>query len=265
MEKRTDAQIYQIGYKPVPYGYWDNALYTPLQVGNQERFTEVRDTDGTSIAEWNGLYAENTGLYWIWKNALEGKKYVGVCQYRRRLKFEENEDFDKWFSSCDVIVASPVYFPLGSVRKQYGIFHSESDMDLVEKIIKEYYPGYVDDFDKWISKGRFSFYSNGFVMKVRNFRRYCKWLFDILQLFRQEKGWFSPKMAADKISKEIASGERANINGHIGEEMAGEQYQSFVFGFLSERLFTLWVLHNFKPSRIKCIDYTLMEKTENEQ
>ena len=133
-------------------------------------------------------------------------------------------------------------------------------MDLVEKIIKEYYPGYVDDFDKWISKGRFSFYSNGFVMKVRNFRRYCKWLFDVLQLFRQEKGWFSPKMAADKISKEIASGERANINGHIGEEMDGEQYQSFVFGFLSERLFTLWVLHNFKPSRIKCIDYKIFEE-----
>ena len=67
MEKSKEVQIYIIGHKEVDYGYWDNSIYTPLQVGGgmYKQFLPLRDNTGDNIAEWNPIYAENTGIYWL--------------------------------------------------------------------------------------------------------------------------------------------------------------------------------------------------------
>ena len=258
--KRTDAQIYIIAHRPVEYELWDNGLYTPLQVGFNDSFLELRDNTGDNISEWNPLMAEGTGTYWIAANHPQDLRYIGQCQYRRRLEFKEDEDFDEWFKECDVIVAAPLFLVSSTVRQQYEAYHSRNDMDQVEKIINNSYPEYSKSFDRWINNGKFIFYSNGFVMRAQDYDRYCKFLFNICEQLKIMNGWETPEVAKKKIAQEIEGGTRIGVNGHIGDDRKeGYGYQQQVFAFLSERLLTLFILHNFPANRIKCIDYRKYE------
>ena len=80
MDKRKDAQIYELVYKPVDYDLWDNQLYTPLQVGAERTGFDIvplKDNTGDNISSNNDFYSEATGTYWIWKNAPH-TKYVSM-------------------------------------------------------------------------------------------------------------------------------------------------------------------------------------------
>ena len=256
---RKDARIYIVGHKPVEYGIWDNDLYQPIQVGTNEDFSNVRDNTGDNIACWNELYAENTALYWIWKNRPKDLKYIGICQYRRRLEFDEDFDFDELFESYDVVSCMPLMmFP--SVMHQYAYCHSPLDMKLLSFIIEREYPEYLDSFSKFIADGWFLFNSNGFIMRAEDFDRYCEFLFSICDRFREEKGWDTPEIAKEKIDQEIMSGQRRGDDGHVGDERkGGNGYQRQVLGFLSERILTLFICHNFAHKRTYCLPYTTFE------
>lgn len=250
--KNPKAQIYIAAHKPTDYGIWDNELYTPVQVGNNEDFLECRDNTGDNISQWNFLFAETTGLYWVWKNC-HPQFIKGFCQYRRRLQFDGD------MGGYNIIVATPLIVS-GSVRKNYSVCHSAEDMDLVEKIIKELYPSFAGSFDNIINKGNYLFYANGCIMSTENFDRFCEWLFSILFRFMEIKGWTDPEQTKESIEKEIEEGRRSSVDGHVGaERKAGNGYQYQVLGFLTERLFTLWVLHSFPPKTIKIIPYTKFE------
>lgn len=243
--KRNDARIYIIAHKPVDYGIWDNALYTPVQVGYGERFLENRDDECPgSISTLNNYYAETTGLYWAWKTHPRDAKYIGVCQYRRRLEFPEDQDFDELFGGVGVIAAEPLPFP---VYLQYCMCHSRKDVEEAGEIICELFPEYEESFGKYILNGRKLYYSNGFVMRAEDFDRYCEWLFQILGEIRRRRGWNTPERVEADITAEIAEGKR-NPSKSVG-------YQSQVGGFLSERLLTLFILHNFKDNEIMHVPY----------
>ena len=251
--KRTDTQIYIIAHRPVEYGIWDNSLYTPVQVGYNERFLDRRDSDFTeNIADLNVFYAEGTATYYIWKTHSKDAKYVGQCQYRRRLEFDEDLDFCQLFKDYDVIVASPLMFLNTPLYRQYASCHSEKDIRLVEDIIKEKFPEYGDSFDNYIKFGSFLFYSNGFVMRAEDFDRYAEWLFAILDEFRNRKGWDTEEQILSDISTEIKGKKRPATRG--------ARYQAQLGGFLSERLLTLYILHNFDKKRIMCRDYKKLEE-----
>lgn len=70
-----DTKIFIYTHKAVDYGVWENELYVPLEVGaaRREPIYQCRDNVGDNISEWNAMYAENTGLYWLWKQ-LENSK-----------------------------------------------------------------------------------------------------------------------------------------------------------------------------------------------
>lgn len=256
---REDARIYIIGHRPVDYGIWNNDLYQPIQVGNNEDFCDIRDNTGDNIAEWNPIYAENTALYWIWKNRPEGLRYVGVCQYRRRLEFKEDFDFDELFKDFDVVAGMPLMqFP--SVLHQYAACHSPMDISRLNYIIEREYPEYLDSFTKYIGEGRFLFYSNGFVMRAEDFDRYCEFLFGICDRFREENGWDTPEIAEERIDQEIDEGYRRGKDGHIGSDgKGGNGYQHQILGFLSERILTLFICHNFAHNKTYCLPYTKYE------
>ena len=235
--KRTDAQIYIYAHKPVDYGIWDNALYTPLQGGDAERFLDLRDSDGEdNIAPSNSVFAENTGLYWIWKNHPKDLKYIGVCQYRRRLEFPEYLDFEAVFKEYDAIAAQPIRLP--NVRQQYSVCHSPKDMIVLEDTIRQIYPDYASDFDKFLNRGTTVYYSNGMVMRAEDFDKYCEWLFNILFKFIENNGWMSMNEVEDSVWYEIQNKQRKGTRGF--------RYQEQICGFLSERLLTLWLMRNCK-------------------
>lgn len=79
------------------------------------------------------------------------------------------------------------------------------------KILFIKYPQYMDIFYK-VMNGNSGYFLNMFVMRKKVFNNYCKWLFSIL--FETERS--------------------INLKEY-------DTYQSRIFGFLSERLFNVWL------------------------
>lgn len=237
-------KIYQIGYKPVPYGFWGTEPYLPLQVGSGTTFLPLRDNTGDNISEWNPILSENTGIYWVWKNTKSD--ITGVCQYRRRIKVPEGA-----FNTYDAVVCHPAKL-LPSMSQQYSYFHSAKDMEIIGKIIGEYFPEYLTDWVE-VSGGHKLYYSNCFVLKRPLFDNYCGFLFGVLFKYLEERGWDTVQKAKDGVFEDIVKKERQSVRG--------VDYQCLLGGFMSERLFTCWLHSQKKNIKILETDMLLMENT----
>lgn len=219
--------IYVVAHKK--YREIDSPLYKTIQVGPKKeliRMDVVCDNSGDNIAEKNPYYCELTALYWMWKND-NVSKYIGLCHYRRffsKKKFSKNRDYyltnddiEQILKEYDIIIPKR-RFMKNTVRNQYWMPNSESafekDYLLLEELIKEEYPDYYQDFLNF-SNGKSIFYANMFVMRKELMDEYCSWLFDIL----------------NKMESKI------NITGYTVQ-------QQRVYGYLAERLFNVWVIHN---------------------
>ena len=237
-------EIYIIGHKPVPYGFWDYEPYKPIQVGNAETFLPLRDNEGDNISGLNSVYAENTAIYWIWKHSTAD--IVGQCQYRRRIKVPDGA-FDKY----DAVVSRGIKLG-GSLRFQYSLCHSKLDIDLAEKIIEKKYPEY---FSAWKSviDGNYLHYSNSFVLKRELYDNYCEFLFSFLADFFTEKGHGLGDGLKVAVREEIKAKKR---NG-----ARDLKYQLQIGGFLSERLFSVWLKKTVPDEHILEVPYVLMENT----
>ena len=247
--KRIDAKAFIVVHKPVPYGIWDNKLYTPIQVGFADKFTELRDNTGDNIAEWNDVFAELTAHYWIAHNAIEPEtKVISVSQYRRRLDFPEDFDFEPILKTHYAIAPNPL--KLGcTVRQQYEACHCKKDLDEVEKLIKELYPNDAQAWDRIINSGNTLFYANSFIMKAEDFREYVNWVVYIGFQWLKSKGFDKPQDVWDYVEKQIKNGERPSTRG--------AKYQVQLATFMAERLLTFWYLKDNKP--LYLVDYRKYE------
>ncbi len=200
--------------------YWmhKDEVYLPLHVGKEGKPDLGYIGDNTSLK--NANYCELTGLYWAWKN-LECE-YIGLCHYRRyfskksvgkdkKAAILHKDDYEKLLQMYDVLLPTKRNYYIETVRSQYEHAHNKRDLDEVEKIVQELYSEYSAAFTKVMNRTELHIL-NMFVMKKDKFDEYCKWLFDIL--FELEK--------------------RIDISGY-------NQYEARVFGFLSERLFNVWL------------------------
>lgn len=207
--------------------YWmpEDDVYMPVHVGREGKqdlgFTG--DNTGDNISLKNANYCELTGLYWAWKNLQ--CDYIGLCHYRRyfadghhgsdldakKTAIFHRADYEKLLQSYDVILPKKRNYYIETVRSQYEHAHNKRDLDEVERIIAEHYQEYSDAFAKVMGRTKLHIL-NMFVMKKELFDEYCSWLFDIL--FELEK--------------------RIDISSY-------NQYEARVFGFLSERLFNVWL------------------------
>lgn len=201
--------------------------YIPLHVGAEGKndLGFIKDSTDDNISTKNPNFCELTGLYWMWKNT--NSKYIGLCHYRRYFfkknsyhtldKVLKKDEALKLLNEYDVIVPKKLKILGNNIRNQYAKFHHIEDYDLCRNIIGEKYPEYIDSFDK-ISKRKYFYAYNMFIMSKENFNNYCTWLFDIL--FEVEK--------------------RVDITNY-------SNYDKRIFGFLSERLFNVWLeKNNFK-------------------
>lgn len=180
------------------------------------------DATGQNIADKNSSFCELTALYWIWKNC--DAEYVGLEHYRRffckkrflaffrRSKALEREEILKKLEGHEILLPRKVRL-LKSVYRNYSAAHFKQDLDLCLDIIKSDHPEYAGDCER-VMKGHTASMYNMFVMRKKDMDEYCEWLFDIL--FKAE----------EKIDLK-------NRN----------KYQCRVFGFLSERLFNVWLCH----------------------
>lgn len=199
-----------------------------MKTENKEtRRGSCKKAEGPIVGEAEGMMNLN----------LKGMKYIGTCQYRRRLEFAEDTDFKKIFKEHDIILPKPLVMGV-PVALQYGACHNIEDIKSMEAIVKDLYPDYADDWDKHINKGNIIYYSSGMVMKKKDFIKYCKWLFPLFDEFKKRHDINSVEDARKYVEANIKAGKHKSTRGI--------DYQMQLFGFLQERLFTLYVKHNFK-------------------
>lgn len=222
----------------------EDDVYLPIHVGRAGKadLGYVGDNTGDNISSKNTNYCELTGLYWAWKNLK--CDYIGLCHYRRyfahtvsgsdmekkKLAILQRTDYEKLLKQYDVILPKQRNYFIETVRSQYEHAHNKNDLALTEQIVAELYPEYSEAFCKVMRRTKLHIF-NMFVMKKEKFDEYCQWLFTIL--FELEK--------------------RIDISSY-------SQYEARVFGFISERLFNVWLEKQALNTRE--IDIVFLEKID---
>lgn len=271
--KRKDVQLFMLCYDKEEYGFVDNEVMTPLQCGaaNGKDVCELKDNTGDNISTANFLYVETTGLYWIWKNVKDAK-YKGQTQYRRRLEgVDETMDYDAIFKDHDVICAKPynypanhaAFIPSDTVAGGYAYSHCKDDLDSLEKIVKSVHPDYAEDWDKYITNGENLYYSNGFVLRAEKYDEYCEFLFELLERWAIENGITRYEDVIVHVARNLGAGKyiRYPIEGQDPMKLTwpSVNWQIHIFGFFSERIFTLWLQHNIPQEKRYEVEYKKME------
>lgn len=220
--------IYIIAHKQVFMPNLDG--YYPILVGayNNKANYSIKDNIGQNISKKNSSYCELTGLYWLWKNTNDS--FVGIVHYRRfftnsKLSCNENrflkkEEIQEILKHYDVILPIKRYYKK-NVKDSLNIAPNVKDMEEIRRVLKLKYPDYIEDFNKFM-EGHYSYLYNMMIMKREFLDNYCKWLFDILH--------------------------EIEVNHDMTNESA---YRQRLYGFLSERLLTVWIMHNIPENKIK--------------
>lgn len=275
-ERSEKTKIYLLCYSRKDFDFLDDSVVTPLQVGasNGTEVCELKDNTGSNISPLNFFYTENTGTYWIWQN-VHNCKYKGQMQYRRPLSgVNETMDFDKVFSEYDVITCTPfnhpanskptkeqpMFIPANTVEGGYAFSNCGDDLYILETFIKTMMPEYAEDYDKYIKHGEDLYYSNGFIMREENFDEYCEFLFKCLNGYVGMAGITDYNSLIKHVKNNLELGKYIRYPNpkQIPEEAI--IWQSHIGGFLSERIWTLWLLHNFPKEKILELPYIKQEE-----
>ena len=250
--KTSNFKIHIFHYKPGKI-IATGSKYIHIWVGkngaeNQKGF--IGDDTGENISDKNKYYSELTGLYWVWKNMKSD--IIGSCHYRRyfttskfplsyklkqllyypvgifkkrrgliytwNLKYWKSKIISKSevvniLKSYDAVLPVQRKFKY-SVKEHYSRYHDINDLVLIEKILNENYQEYIESYNT-VLKGNTMFANNMFILKWDMFDELMEWLFSILFKFEEE----------------------INLDEY-------KDYQERIFGFLSERLITVWIHHN---------------------
>jgi len=226
--------IYIITHKIIQNSPSYPSGYQVLHVGKNANCKEeyLRDDSGINISEKNSSYCELTGLYWIWKNGKESEDdVVGLVHYRRFFTTKKSGRKYAYFGELPapldmdqikraVTGDNTVILPDKSksdysLETAYAINHDIEDLRILKSIFEEKYPEYLKDFDR-VFCGKDFYGYNMMICKKRLFDCYCEWLFPLMEV----------------------------IETAIDSEQKTDSYQRRIYGFLSERLLQIWVIHN---------------------
>lgn len=231
--------------------YWmpNDVVYLPIHVGREgkEDIGYIGDNTGDNISTKNANYCELTGLYWAWQNLK--CDYIGLCHYRRYfckesfiLKFFvysfnrfkttiilNKKCYENLLSKYQIILPKRYKLHNIDVYMQYKLNHNIDNLDKCLKIIDRIYPEYVESYKKVMKQDEMYLY-NMFVMPKSVFDDYMRFLFAIFT----------------ELEKNI------DISNY-------DPYQSRVYGFLSERLFNVWLEKNkFKIKEMPVLNLETM-------
>lgn len=268
---KKKLEIYVSHYKD--YFRYKNKIFKHYFVGNKlnkkNNFMNLPGDDTKeNISEKNASFCELTLMYWVWKNT--NQDYVGFFHYRRFLIYNEesviknskvtkivkfinrvnngiiriivrnkkekekfiekkmdkfvkkiNKDINKY----DIILPLPVVMPM-TLKENYNREHIAEHYRIIGEIIQDKYPEIYEHYLSASEKNTI-FLANVFIMSREIYDKLAKFLFDIL--FELEKIIEIPK----------------------------DKRQQRVFGFLSERLVTIYMeyLLQEKNYKIKFLEF----------
>lgn len=203
-------------------------IYVPLLVGADFHTGERNYLQDNSIipniSYKNKSFCELTGAYWIMHAVTED--IVGICHYRRyfcgtkrffRQHFILNEkNIRRILSAYDIILPSKGHYEYND-KTAKAFFAEKHDVVIWEQckqIISCESPEFLPDFE-WFEKETTGYCYNMLISQKDIFDAYHCWLFSILFLLEK----------------------KADLSQH-------NDYNSRMYGFLSERLLNIWVHHH---------------------
>ena len=230
-ERESDLGLYVVTHKEydVP-GLPDD--YITIHAGRAlgDDLGYIGDDTGKSISNLNRFLNEMTAAYWIWQNTKHD--IVGISHYRRFFSNGDSEEFDAekiltgeqvsaLLEQYDIIVPEESYYTYnqhGFLVNDTGKQLTGTTVHLVRSLMSIYQPAYLDVFEHVL--GSCSLYRcNMFITRKYIFDAYCEWLFSFLLKAHEElMTMFDPEKLSVK--------------------------QKRVLGYLSERLFNMWLLKN---------------------
>ena len=194
-----------------------NNVFKGFQVGSEKNIENdyLRDNILNNISDKNPNYCELTAAYWLWKN-FKKNNYIGLAHYSNSFHYVLVDIFLKIQTNRNYFfVPKSIEFGI-TIYEQYEKCHNSNDLDIVLSIIKKKHPDYEKTINIFFHKQTNLIIGNMMICSKENWDNYHEWLFDIL--FELEK----------------------NI------QISEDSYQKRVFGFISERLLNLYLIHNNK-------------------
>ena len=226
------------------YDIADGDVISPIHVGKARSSANLNmqgDDTGDNISSKNPYYCELTALYWAWKNS--DADFIGLFHYRRFLNFKNTKT--KWYrinGLCEkfginkahiepLLKDNDIILPRKEKRslplyENYAKHHIITDLDLVLKILRQDYPDMLP-IAQAVLEQPYGYFANMFIAHRNLFNEYCDWLFDVL--FKIES----------KIHNDV---------------LTRETYQQRVYGFLSERLLSIFIEYKKQTSSIKIVE-----------
>lgn len=229
---KNDVKVTNDPFFPIHVG---KDLHPDLNLGIQT------DNSGDNISRKNDCYCELTGLYWAWKN-LKHVDIIGLSHYRRYFDFHNQCAKGKVFTSFPSSQIDRLNFTLpkniiaqvnkgkivtprnrvcsNTVYYDYCEAHISDDIKALRYVINKTQPENIKkSFFKVFMQGNKILHYNMFIMKWSDFDLYCTWLFDILE-------------------KVESVTDITNYNS----------FQRRIYGYMSERLFLVWLIANNKDT-----------------
>jgi hypothetical protein len=252
-------KIFIVTHKPLPC--LRNELYEPIQVNSNVNPIIndgiLQDNTLDNISSKNDNFCELTATYWLWKNT-DKANFIGLCHYRRYFNFYPNKlsfipscqksitsikllnhklaklDIEKQrtkiindLKTYDIILPRPRRMKI-SITEDYISNHRESDWVKIKEIIIHKHPEFKSSIYKHLDNNTKFYQCNMMITTSKIWNDYHEWLFDIL--FELEKNIVIPE----------------------------DRFQRRIFGFISERLLNLYVLHY----KFKIKEYPLLFITD---
>ena len=188
------------------------------------------DDAGENISQKNPNYCELTALWWVAHHAEDD--ILGLAHYRRLFDFApcSNPLLDHYrrtanapdlqamlqtggvpdlLDGCEILLPRAQYFNEG-LATQYRLAHRAEDFDAMEEAFRANHPEDMEVFHR-VMQGHRQYGYNMLVARRDLFCVYADWLFTIL----------------DDVAERIT--------------VSTDSYQARVFGFLSERLMSVFV------------------------
>jgi len=121
----------------------------------------------------------------------------------------------------------------------YAHYHNIEDLHIILKILCDKYPEYISDTENVVNSN--TLYCNGmFIMKCEDFIKYCEFIFSLLFEYLNIKGF----KTYNDVLKHVFENKELYVKKD--ELFNSISQQARIGGFLAERLFTIFVKHNFK-------------------
>lgn len=241
--------------------------YLPIHVGkvlSNINLNITGDDSGDNISNQNGSYCELTAMYWAWKN-LKDVDIIGLNHYRRYFDFHnqcykifhcsqfETKDFnniklhipnaflEKIQKEGIWIVAKKKTY-ICSIYTDYCRSHISDDIRTLENIIKETQSqNVINAFEKIMFKTNKLIHYNMFIMRWKDFDKYCQWLFPILA------------EAEKRINIENYSASEKRIFGYMAERLFNVYIEAFKKKTISRPV--IWFNDNFKYKESSFLRY----------